>query len=140
MVRTKIVMTTPLKALVNNSRNCTRKTLIHPLENNRVRFLKILLIQMSILSCMCVYIYVYISCEILLISFINIFFCQFLFSNRSKKRKFNDFHFPKSVKKFRDNSLRICIVRFNLSMHFYEVKRFKKNVDRNWRVKWRKDS
>lgn len=43
-------------------------------------------------------------------------------------------------KTIRDNSLRICIVRFNLSMHFYEVKRFKKNVDRNWRVKWRKDS
>lgn len=79
MVRTKIVMTTPLKALVNNSRNCTRKTLIHPLENNRVRFLKILLIQTSIFSCMCVYIYI--SCEILLISFINIFLPIFIFES-----------------------------------------------------------
>ena len=45
----------------------------------------------------------------------------------------NDFHSPKLMKKFPDNSLRICIVHFNLSMHLYEVKRFKKrNVDRNW--------
>lgn len=139
MVRTKIVMTTPLKALVNNSRNCTRKTLIHPLENNRVRFLKILLIQMSIFSCMCVYMY-------FLWNFINIFyqyfFANFYFRIDRKSENLMIFIFQSRLrnKTIRDNSLRICIVRFNLSMHFYEVKRFKKNVDRNWRVKWRKDS
>lgn len=91
--------------------NCTRKALIRPLENNRVHFFKNPINSN-------VDIFMYIIPDIFLA--INKIFLH-------------DFHSPKLMKKFPDNSLRICIVHFNPSMHLYEVKRFKKrNVDRNW--------